>query len=337
MLSSRLAAPVNRGRTLDLTAAADFLGPGAIEINKYETEIVDMVRRVSPVLNRLPAPPATGHPHRFFEQTAIATASSTDPRNISSSASGPTRVERYAPIKASVAQTNLSLFDVDVTRQQGQFAYLEAKDIEDITNAIQVLRAQMLWAGTDTSFAAPTTTEWFGLLSQITLQSTIAVGSSIVDGLKAQVAQMVANQQFVVRPSAIVVNPILGDYIDREAKAQKVELGSVNIEAGVTVSTLATQAGTLPLIPDPYMPIASGSAYGFGAPPAGNNNYFAAILMENEVEIPYIHGGDGNPNPRIFQLGLLGGLQGQFVGIKFDSIIAKGPSYAHAVVCVQRP
>ena len=65
-----------------LSAAADFLGNGAIEVNKYESEIVDMVRRDSLFLNRVDRKPATGHPHRYFEQLAIATAAFTDPRNI---------------------------------------------------------------------------------------------------------------------------------------------------------------------------------------------------------------------------------------------------------------
>jgi hypothetical protein len=34
---------------------------------------------------------------------------------------------------------------------------------------------------------------------------------------------------------------------------------------------------------------------------------------------------------------LLSGLQGQYVAIKFDAIIAKGPGYAHQIVCVVRP
>jgi hypothetical protein len=55
-----------------------------------------------------------------------------------SGAFGPYRVEQAAFIKAITAQTNLSLFDVDVTRMQGQFAGLEAKGIEDIVNAILV-------------------------------------------------------------------------------------------------------------------------------------------------------------------------------------------------------
>ena len=32
---------------LNLQAAADFLGNGAIEINKYESEIYDIIRRTS--------------------------------------------------------------------------------------------------------------------------------------------------------------------------------------------------------------------------------------------------------------------------------------------------
>ena len=50
-----------------------------------------------------------------------------------------------------------------------------------------------------------------------------------------------------------------------------------------------------------------------------------------------MHGGDGNMNPRIFQLGLLANLTGQYVNVHFNAVIAKGATYAHAVVDVQRP
>ena len=174
-----------QGKFLDsLNAAADFLGNGAIEVNRYESEIYDAVVRTSHFLNRVDAKPATGHPHRYFEETAIGTATWTDPRSISPTATGPTRVEQAAFIKAITSQTNLSLFDIDVTKQQGQYAYLEAKDIQDAVNAIVRLEAGAVWAGTDTSLSAPTTTQYMGLLSQITQTSTIAVGASIVDGLK---------------------------------------------------------------------------------------------------------------------------------------------------------
>ena len=321
----------------EMSAAADFLGNGALEINRYETEIYDVVARTSVALNRFDARPATGHPHRYFEQTAIGTAQWTDPRNIAPTPTGPTRQENAAFIKAITNQTNLSLFDVDVTKQQGQFSGLEAKDITDAVNAIVKLEASAIWNGSDTSLSSPTTTQYMGLLNQITQNATIALGASIVDGLKAKIATMVARTDFDITPTAIYVNPVLGDYIDRECKASNIVLSEVNISAGVSVKALNTQAGLLPLISDRFLPSASGSAFGFSAPPGGLNNYFAVILTEKAVEMPYIDGGQGNPKPRIFQLGLLAGLQGQYVAIHFNAIIAKGPGYSHAVVAVQRP
>jgi hypothetical protein len=322
---------------VNLEASADYLGNGAIEINMYEDEIFDIVRRTSIALQRFSQIPATGHPHRYFEQTAIATAAFNDPRNISPTPTGPTRVERPAFIKCISNQTNITLFDKEVTQQQNQFAYVVAKDIDDILSSVQVLRAQAVWNGNDTSLSTPTTQQYVGLLTQITLQATIAPGASIIDGLKAQVASMFANQTYKVKPTAVYVNPILGDYMDREAKAQNITFGSSEVIAGVKVKTLSTQAGDLPIIADPYMPIATGSQYGFSAPPSGNQNYFAVIVTEEDIEMPFISGQTQDQNPRLFQLGLLGNLTGQYVGVKFDCVIAKGASYAHSVVCVQRP
>lgn len=331
--------PAGLDETIALMGAADYLGTGAIEVPIFEREIMDLVRRESIVLQRIPHVPATGHPHRYFEQTAIATGGSVDPRNITSSQSGPTRVERPAFIKAETGQSNLSLFDKDVTEQQGQFASVVAKDIEDIISGIQVWRGTMLWAGTDTSLVAPTTLQWMGGLTQITQQFTVASGNSIIDGLKTAVATMVANAQFKVRPTAIALNPLLADYIDQEAKASRITLDSVEVAAGVTVAAISTQVGKLPLIGDPYMPTcpASTAQYGFSATPAGLKGYFATIIMEKEIEVPIISGKEFNPNPRLFQLGLTGNLAGQFVGVMFDALIFKGASYAHATVQVIRP
>jgi hypothetical protein len=324
---------------LDLSAAADYLGTGAVEVPIFEKEITDVVRRSSVAIQRFPQVPATGHPHRYFEQTAIATAAAVDPRNISATASGPTRLERPVFIKAATGQSNLSLFDKDVTEQQGQFASVVAKDIEDIVSGIEVLRAQMLWGGTDTSLVAPTTLQWMGGLAQITQEFTCASGSSIIDALKTAVATMVANANYAVRPTAIYLNPLLGDYIDQEAKASRITLDEVEVVAGVTVSAISTQVGKLPLVGDPYMPTcpASTAQYSFSATPAGLKGYYAAIVMESEIEIPVISGKDFNPNPRLFQLGLSGNLAGQFVGVKFDAVVFKGQSYMHAVVQVIRP
>lgn len=327
---------------MSLQAAADYLGTGAIEVNEYEPVVLDIVRRRSVALQRFKQVPATGQPHRYFEQTAIAQAafSTTGGQGssaISPSPSSPTRVERSAFIKAVVNQSNIALFDKMVTQQQKKFAEVIARDIEDIISGINVTRAQAVWNGNDTSLTSPTTTQYMGLLSQVTTQATIAPGASIIDGLKAEVAALFANPTYVVKPTAIYLNPVLGDYIDREARAGQITLTEVEVVSGVVVKGLATQAGVLPLIGDQFLPAASGAAYGFSAPPAGNKNYFAVILMEEMVEMPYVSGETDNPNPLLFQLGLTGNLSGQFVGVMFDAVIAKAAGYAHATVAVQRP
>jgi len=323
-------------KLLSLDAAADFLGTGAIEVPEFDREIMDVLRRSSIPLQRIEQRPATGHPHRYFEQTALASAAAVDPRNLSATPSGPTRLERPAFIKAVSAQSNLSLFDKDVTEQQGQFASVVAKDVDDIIAAIELKRASMFWKGTDTSMSAPTTLEWMGGLAQVSQQFNCALGASIIDAIKTAVATMVANATYVVRPTAIYMNPIMADYIDQEAKAARITLDSVEVVAGVTVSAISTQVGKLPIVGDPFMPTDATGKYGFSTPASGNN-YYISILMESEVEIPVISGSDYNPNPRLFQLGLVGNLAGQFVGVKFDTVIFKGASYAHATICVNRP
>lgn len=333
---------MQQAQMMSLNAAADYLGTGAIEINEYEPVIVDIVRRRSVALQRFKQIPATGQPHRYFEQTAIAQAAfgSTGGQGtsaLSPTATGPTRVERSAFIKAVVNQSNIALFDKMVTQQQKKFAEVIARDIEDVVSSINVTRAAGVWNGNDTSLSAPTTVQYMGLLTQISTQATIAPGASIIDGLKAQVAAMFANQTYVVKPTAIYVNPVLGDLIDREARAGQITLTEIEVVSGVKVKALATQAGILPIIGDQFLPAATSSAYGFAAPPAGFKNYFAVILTEEMVEMPYVSGETDNPNPLLFQLGLTGNLSGQFVAVMFDAIIAKAGAYAHAVVAVQRP
>jgi hypothetical protein len=51
--------------------AADYIGPGAIEVPLYQTEILDIVRRRGIFGQRIKQVPATGHPSRYFEETAI--------------------------------------------------------------------------------------------------------------------------------------------------------------------------------------------------------------------------------------------------------------------------
>jgi hypothetical protein len=314
-------------------AAADYIGPGAIEVPLYQTEILDIVRRRGIFGQRIKQVPATGHPSRFFEETAIpapaASSGFVDPRNIVAPVVSPTRVEMSVPLKALVAQINYNLFDMELGQQQSQFAYLQAKDLTDTVDGVLRTHDVALWNGTDTSLSSPTTAQYFGAAAQIVGGgNTVSIGTtaSIVDGFKSTIAQMVANSSFGVRPTAIYANPVLLDLIDREMKTEfNVVLQTKDIGAGFTVKTLSTQAGDLPLIPEWTLSYT-------GTPGSGSAVLPAYIVTEDLIEYHWL----SDPNPRIFQLGVPGSLASQYVVVKFGAVVVKGASYAHYQVLVDR-
>ena len=313
----------------EISAAADYIGPGALEVPLYQTEILDLVRRRGVFGQRIKQVPATGHPSRFFEETAIpnpGAAGFVNPRSINPTVVSPTRIELSVPLKAIVAQINYNLFDIELGDQQKQFAYLQAKDLVDTVSGVMVAHDVALWQGTDTSLSAPTTTQYMGVAAQIAAGGnsvTVTPSMKIVDTMKTQIALMVASTGYRVRPTAIYANPVLLDLIDQEMKSEyNVVLNTTQIAAGFTVKMLSTQAGDLPLIPDwslPYTPGTPGS-------------YPAYIVTEDLIEYHWL----GDPAPRVFQLGLPNSLSYQYVAVKFGAPVVKGANFAHIQVNVER-
>lgn len=322
-----------RGQFVDLCASADYIGPGAIEVDRYQTEIFDIVRRRGVFGQRIKQVPATGHPSRFFEETAInsptATQAFVDPRNIAPTVGAPTRVELAVPLKSLVSQINYNLFDLEVTAQQSQFAYLQAKDLADSVDGLLRTHDVALWNGNDTSLSSPSTLQYFGVIGQIVAggnTTTIATTASIVDGIKSTIAQMVSSAAYAVRPTAIYANPVLLDLIDREMKTEfNVVLNTTEITGGLRVKALSTQAGELPLIPDWAVPYT-------GTPGSGTAVLPAYIVTEDLIEYHWL----SDPNPRVFKLGLPNALTQQMVVVKFGAPVVKGANFAHYQVNVQR-
>lgn len=323
-------AKLTGARTGDITAAADFMGPGAIEVNRYQTEIFDLVRRRFVFGQRITTVPATGHPSRYFEQVAIPSAQTVSPRTLATgtNASEPIRVERPVMLKALTAQINYSLFDVEVNQQQGQFAYLEAKDLTDTVDAVLKLHDQQLWTGTDTDLVYPTNNDYVGVSAQIMNAADlngfyhitqISATGSLVDSVKTQVAEMAARTDFEVKPSGLYLNPLFADLFDREAKTLQLYYNEVEVIPGVIVKALPTQVGLLPIIPDPALTNFKSGAL---------TQYTGFIISEEFVEYHYLT----SATPRVFQLGLVGNLAAQFVVVKFGAPVAKGPGYAHAAI-----
>jgi len=319
-----------QGQFLDLMAAADLLRPGAVEVDRYQTEIFDIVRRRGAFGQRIKQVPATGHPSRFIEETAIPSPTAAqafmDPRSLNPTALTATRIELSVPLKALVAQINYNLFDLEVGAQQSQFAYMQAKDLADAVDGLMRTHDVALWNGNDTSLSSSTTPQYFGVVGQIEAggnTTTIGTSASIVDGLKSTVAAMVANSSYQVRPTAIYANPVLLDLIDREMKTEfNVVLNTVEITAGYKVKALSTQAGELPLIPEWAL------GYTTGSPSV----YPCYIVTEDLIEYHWLT----DPNPRVFKLGLPNSLAQQQVVVKFGAPVVKGANFAHYEVKVQR-
>jgi hypothetical protein len=335
-------------RFFDLQGAADFLGPGAIETPRFESEIVDMVRRRGVLGQRIAKVPATGQPSRYFEQSRIVSGEFQDVRGLTfNPGNDPTRRERAITLKAIQGSINFGIFDVEVTRQQGQFSMLVAKDIADTVEGVLRTGDKALWNGTDTDLVIPTTMEYVGGLTQINRTATIASTASIIDGLKAEVASMVGDTTFDVRPTAIYVSPILGDLIDQEERLNHRQIPQTalnNVSGGLMVNAITTQAGLLPLIPDWSLP--DGTSGG-SATESGKTDYRAVILTERMVEFHYLT----TPDPRVFVLGLEGNLATRYAVVMFGAPVYKGKAnaaqaqnvtetglttYAHSVVTVVR-
>ena len=322
-----------KAQFVNLQAAADYMGPGAIEVDLYQSEITDIVRRRGPFGQRIKQVPASGHPSRFFEETAIPSPTAAnafvDPRNIVPTMVTPTRLERSVPLKCLVSQINYNVFDMEVGAQQSQFAYLQAKDLADSVEGLLRTHDVSLWNGTDTSLSNPTTPQYFGVCGQIAAggnTTSISTTSSIVDGLKSTIAQMVANSNYEVRPTAIYSNPVLLDLIDREMKTEfNVVLSTTEVAGGLRVKTLSTQAGELPLIPEWSLPYT-------GTPGSGSAQLPVYIVSEDMIEYHWLT----NPTPRVFQLGTPSSLTSQMVVVKFGAVVVKGANYAHYQVIVDR-
>lgn len=331
-----------------MNAAADAMGPGAILTPVFQTEILDMVRRRGLLGQRIKDVPATGQPSRYFEQTRIVTGIFQDPRVLQYTPTGdPTRRERYVTIKAIYGSIGFNLFDVETSRQQGQFAMLVAKDLEDSVQGCLRTSDLALWNGNDTNLIIPTSMEYVGGLTQINRTASIGSTARIIDGIKAEIAAMVANVQFTVRPTAVYINPLLGDLIDQEERLNQRQIPQTvlnTVTGGLLVNALATQAGHIPLLPDPFL---LNGPTGGSTTESGKTDYKAVILSEELVESHYITAAE----PRVFQLGLEGGLATRYAIVYFNAPVFKGRAdattnqgtvegnsviYAHSVVTVVR-
>lgn len=244
-----------------------------------------------------------------------------DPRNIAATAGGPTRVERSANIKAVVNAINFGMFDREVTQDQGLFTSLQGEDLQGMITDMLTLQDDKVWNGAAASLVAADE-DYCGLLTQITRTATVANSVTIAATIRTEVAKLAAFKDYDVKPSAIYMNPMTIDIMEQEeiALGDKEKQYEVEVLPGIRVKGVMTVMGVLPVIADPFLAVIDDGS--------GHDLHKIAVVSENLLERRYI----GSPVPRVFQLGRQGDLVERYVGVQFDTFIAKAAAKGHVVI-----
>ena len=299
-------------------------GNGFIQVPIFEQQILDLVGERGMLLQRIPAKKATGSPTRYFEkQPSTKSAAFQDPHALAANKFNAKRVEKAAFIKAITNEIEFSHFDREVGQQQGIWTGLTPEDVRDMVNDLLTLQDEKVWNGNDTSLSESTTNEYVGLLTQITQTGVIAESTKICDAIRTEVARLSARTDYDAKPSIIVVNPLTYDLIEQEEQDRptNVKQYTVDMTAGTKVRGVMTAMGVLPIIPDPYLPLADAGS--------GKKAHKVAILSENLLTRYYV----GSDKPRIFGFGMGDEtLNEKYMALQYDCIVAKGAEYAHTIL-----
>lgn len=319
---------------VDLQGAASFFN-GLVQIDQYDTQIFDIVRRESIMIQRIQKRIATGDPSRYILQSAIGTAQFDSKRSLNPTASSPTRSEGAVTLKAISGRVQFGLYDQLLGQVMPQQFQLKAQDLTDMVKSVLLLHGQALWTGTDevngSLVGDNTTNQYVGIPKQIsTTQVVVDASSSIVSAIRREVANRMNNQTFVVRPTAIYCNPMVIYFIEEEMKQANNTIAQVEIVPGVKVTGIQTAAGVLPLIPDVFL--GSDPAWATAAP-SGQKNYPFVIVDESLVEYHHLPGTD---RPALFKLGLTSDIHDDYVAVMFGGLVVKGGNVAHSKGVVQR-
>ncbi len=309
-------------------AVADLNQGHYIEMPEFQPGMMDMLRRDYTILSRINATPATGYPSRYWEQTKLPDNSGfIDVRGGGTGYTGYSkdtldedygRVEKSLYLKAIVSGIKFTLFDKEVVQQQGQMEFLLAKDMADMTVTTLRKMNNGLWNGAATTVIDTTSKEYCGIITQIgAAKATIAstdTTTKIPTVIREQVAKGVANTTWDARPTAIYANPmsihILEEELSKEVNWSRND-SYMELVPGVRVPAIVTQAGRLPIIPDPFIPVAS---------VAGKDTHSFIVMNESLLEYHYLT----SFLPRTFKMGINTSLTDNYLQLAFGAPVLKG-------------
>ena len=300
-------------------ATADYIGTDAIEVPVFEKTILDNTKKRGVLMQRVPVKAATGHPTRYFEKVAHDSKHKfIDPRKIDHSLDTAIDfVEHSAYIKGLVDGITFTKFDREVYQQQGSmFGDLTAQALDEMVTDMLDAQDRAVWTGTAKDLMDSTNPEYCSILTQVKKTGVIAKGVRLTKGIIQNVAELMYNKQYAVKPTAIYMNPLDKALLDEQEmdEKDKVKIYDVNILPGIKINGIMTAAGILPIITDIYCPVGK-----------------ILITDEKQLERRYV----ASAAPRVYQLGTEKDLCQRFIAVLFDTFIVKAGEYGHKVVTIE--
>jgi hypothetical protein len=303
--------------------AANYFGNGALLVDEYDPQIMDDVRRVSILWNRIDKRLAPGETTNGFQQTAIATATARARRALSFSSTGPTRAARTPQtVKAIAADTTFGIFDRSVYQQQGRrYGNLEQKDVQDLKTACIREWARQAYNG-DEDYDG---NEFNGLKDLIGAGSSIGASTSIIVGICEALISMTNSDDVVVMPTGIYTNARVVFCANLELLKVGDRLMYAPIKVGDSVfdtAQLATPVGFMPLIADVFNGVVVGTP----------NVYPTFILSEDKLSWQYVEVlGAPGADPQTYEIALTTALDLQYKTLMFGALDILGVSNSHHV------
>jgi hypothetical protein len=301
--------------------AANYFGNGALLVDEYDPQIMDDVRRVSILWNRIDKRLAPGETTNGFQQSAIASATARPRRALSFSSSGPTRAARTPQtVKAIAADTTFGIFDRSVYQQQGRrWGNLEQKDVQDLKSACIREWARQAYNGD----AEGDDNEFNGLKDLIGSGTTILATTSIIVAICENLVTMTNSSDVVVQPTAIYTNARVTFCANLELLKVGDRLMYAPIKVGESVfdtAQLATPVGFLPLIADVFNGVVAGTP----------NVYPTFLLSEDKLSWQYVEVlGAPGADPQTYEIALTNALDLQYKTLMFGALDILGVSNSH--------
>ncbi len=293
-------------------------GEGFLTYDYYNPVIFDDLLRKFLVWDLLTKHPANSDFTTGFLQSAIGAARMVDKNTLTFSATTATR-SAHTPIeiKAITSDRNLGMYKRSLYNQMGQrLGDLSAKDVKDILTSIFAVWNDKLYTGTVSGSA----TDFEGLKILIGSGTTVSATTSIVKSVQQKVVDMMNSTTKQVMPTHILANPATAYSMTQEQ--QKMKIGadwvgspSTVVIQGVQLQAINTQAGLLPIIPDPFIPVTVGTP----------NNYPLFIISNDKLRWEYVEPlGQAGPEPKVFEFPQTTILDTPYKGIMFGALDGDG-------------